>query len=427
MRQREFREHVLALMLVSDQFCAAASSMVAPRYFENPVEQHLCRFVFEHFREFHTAPSKMAVRERGYKYFNTAKHLQPQLHEFDTILDTIADLDQSATKQSEYIQNEVRNFCREQAMKDALLKSVEDIQQQKFEAVTERIQKAMAVGAELNGRGIYMLEDADSRQTVDAVRSTVKSGYDWLDTPTKGGIGKGEVLLVMAPPNTGKTTMMIHMGVGFLKHRVKVAHFSLEMDKGVVNAKYNQCFLNKSDEELSSYDQEGQDKISKWMKKLRKNLGADIYIQRFPAHRLSMEGLRSELMLLKSRDGFVPDVVIVDYLDLMQMPTHIKEPREQLKWLGIEYRALSIELNFAGVSATQTNRGGAQKEVAMETDVGEDFSKVATCDFMFSLNQSLKETTDELVRLFWIKNRLGIKRKTYKLITDFERSTFIAT
>jgi replicative DNA helicase len=427
MRQLEFRQHVLALLLVSDQFCAAASSMVAPRYFDNPVEQHLCRFVFEHFREFHTAPNKMAVRDRGYKYLNTSKHLQAQLQEFDSLLDTVSDLDQSATKQIDYIQSELRSFCREQAMKDALLKSVDDIQQHKFEVVQERINKALAVGAELNGRGIYLLEDAESRKTVDQVRSIIKSGYAWLDNPLKGGLGRGETLVVMAPPNTGKTTMMIHMGVGFLKNIYKVAHFSLEMDKGVVRAKYDQCFLNKSDAELSEYDQEGHDKITKFMKRLRKNLGADIYIQRFPAHRLSMDALRSELMLLRSRDNFVPDVVIVDYLDLMAMPSHTKEKRDQIQWLGEEFRTLAIELNFAGITGSQTNRGGAQKEVATETDVAEDWSKVATCDFMFSLNQNVKETEEEKIRLFWVKNRLGIKRKTYNLLTDFERSTFITT
>lgn len=422
MRQQEFRHTVLALLMVSDQFCAAASTMLMPRYFETPAEQHMCRFVLEHFRQYHKSPKSVALRERAYAYFNTSKHLTSQLEDFDLLLNIVSDLDKSAADQSDYIVNTVRDFCREQAMKDALLKSVDDIQNGKFDDVLRRVQAAQAVGADMNGRGIYLLQDADDRQTIDEVRLVIPSGYRWMDDPTKGGVAQGELFIVMAPPNTGKTTLLINVGVGVLKNRHKVAHFTCEMSKGIVRAKYDQCLLKKTDAQLGDLDDTGQKVLASWMKNLRVNLHADVYIQDFPPNRLTIDGLRAQIMLMKSRDEFVPDYILVDYMDIMAMPTHIKEPHLQLAWLGVELRALAVELGVPIVTATQTTRGGSTKETAMQDDIAGDFTKVATSDFLVSLNQTVKEVEEEQARLFWIKNRLGVKHKTYKLQTDFERT-----
>ncbi len=422
MRQQEFRHHVLALLMVNDAFCAAASTMVVPRYFDNTAEQHLCRFILEHYREYHKTPKRMALQERAYAYFNTSKHLKGQLEEFDVLLNVVSDLDKSAAEQSEYIRNSVREFCREQAMKDALLKSVEDIQQGKFDDVVRRVQEAQSVGAEMNGRGIYLLADADDRKTVDEVREIIPSGYRWMDEPTRGGLARGELLIIMAPPNTGKTTSLINLGVGVMKNRHKVAHFTCEMQKGIVRAKYDQCLLKKTDAQLGNLDVVGQQKIAEWMKKLKGNLHSDVYIQDFPPNRLTIDGLRAQVLLMKTRDGFVPDYIIVDYMDIMAMPTHIKETHLQLAWLGVELRALASELGVGLATATQTNRGGSTKETAMQDDISGDFTKVATSDFLVSMNQTPKEVEEEMCRLFWIKNRLGVKHRSYKMLTDFERS-----
>lgn len=424
-RQQEFRHHVLALLLVSDQFCAAASTMLVPRYFDNPAEQHMCRFVLEYYREYHKAPKRMPLQERAYTYFNTSKHLAGQLEDFDLLLNVVTDLDKSAANQSEYIRDSVREFCREQALKDALLKSVDDIQAGKFEEVSRRVQEAMGVGAEMDGRGIYLLQDADDRQTIDEVRDVIPSGSRWLDEPTRGGLARGELLIVMAPPNTGKTTTLINLGVGVLKNRHKVAHFTCEMSKGIVRAKYDQCLLKKTDAQLNDLDNIGKGKIAEWMKTLQKNLRSDVYIQDFPPNRLTMDMLRAQVMLMKSRDGFIPDYLLVDYMDIMKMPEHIKDLNLQLAWLGVELRALAKELNVGVATVTQTNRSGSTKETAMGDDVSGDFTKVATSDFLVSMNQTLKEVEEEMCRMFWIKNRLGVKHKSFKMMTDFERSLLV--
>jgi replicative DNA helicase len=184
---------------------------------------------------------------------------------------------------------------------------------------------------------------------------------------------------------------------------------------------YDHCLLQKTDEELN-LDDAGAKKLVKFMQNMRNALKADVYIKEFPSGRLTIEMLKAHLLLMQSRDDFHPDVVIVDYMDIMAMPAHIKEPIEQLTWLGIELRALAYEMNVALWTATQTNRGGVDKEIVSEADVAGDFKKMATSDVVISINQTKKEAVLNEARVFYVKNRIGKKYTTHPIITDFERT-----
>lgn len=422
MRLESFRHHVLSLMFVSDQFIATAANLLQPRFFDTPAEQHMTRLILEYYREYNKTPKRMAIAEAAHAYFSKSKGLSDVADEFELLLDIVSDLHQEAAEQSDFILDRIVAFCQEESLKDALLKSVDDIQQGKFNEVLPRITKAMSIGAELDGLGTFVFKNADQRKTVAQARRIIPSGLEWLDAPTRGGVGKREMFIIMAPPNVGKTTALINVGSGVAKKGHKVAHFTLEMSEDLVRAKYDQCILGKSDDEFEAIDEEGRNKIAKFMKRMGKNLGSDIYIKEFPPHRLSAQGLRAHLMLLKAQTGFDPDLIIIDYMDIMELPTHIKDEYKQLAWLGVEIRALGGMLNSAMGTASQTNRGGASKETAMGEDVAGDFTKLATCDFLMSLNQTKKEAEEQEARMQWIKNRVGPKYNMYKLITDYERS-----
>lgn len=382
----------------------------------------MARLLIEYYREYNKTPKRMAIHEMAHNYFAKSRNSKDLADEFDLLLDIVIDLGPDAAEQSDYILDRIVSFCQEESLKDALLKSVDDIQQGKFNDVLPRINKAMTVGAELDGIGTFVFKNADTRKTVSEARRVIPSGLEWLDAPTKGGMAKREMLIIMAPPNAGKTTGLINIGAGVAKKGGKVAHFTLEMSESLVRAKYDQCILGKTDEQLANVDDEGRNKIAKFMKQLGKNLGSDIYIKEFPPHRLSAGGLRAHLMMLKAMTGFEPDLTIIDYMDLMELPEHIKDEFKQLAWLGVELRGMGGMLNQGIATASQTNRGGSSKETAMGEDIAGDFTKMATADFLVSFNQTKKEAEEHALRIQWLKNRVGPKYNLYQAVADYERS-----
>lgn len=422
MRLDLFRQNVLALMTVDAQFLVVANAILLPRYFEQPVEQHTARFILEHFREYKTLPKRVAILNRANKYFRHSRNSEVTSEEFEEFVDIVLEQAESAAEQATYIADEVVKFCREQAVKDATLKNVEDIQKGDLSQLLPRMEKALATGAELQGKGVFLFADAKEADVTEEIRDCIASGYHFIDRPTKGGLARGEFGLIMAPPNVGKTTALVNIGSGICRNRFKVAHVSLEMRERPMKAMYQQCFLNKSRDQLLSLDTEQQQLVGKWLFKQKSNLKADINIKHFSAHRLSVEGLKAHLLLLKSMYGFDPDALLLDYMDLMQMPTHIKDEVAQLTWVGEELRTMAEELNIAIWSATQTNRGGVTKQTAMMEDVAGDFKKIATADVVISLNQTLQEQQEDIMRWFYVKNRAGKKHQTFTTVTNFERS-----
>lgn len=422
MRLEEFRLHVLALMLVDSRFLVVANVILQPRYFENPLEQTLCRVVLEHFREYKKAPKRVSVLNRANQYFKVAKSLDITETEFRDFLDEVIDCREAAADQATYIADEVVKFCRQQAVKEATLKNAEDISKGDLTQVVARMEKAMATGAELQGKGVFLFNDAKDCDLEEEIRVTIPTGLPFIDKPLHGGLARQEMGLIIAPPNTGKTTALVNIGSGIAKQRFKVAHLTCEMGEKPVLAMYRQCYTNKTRNQLVGMDTERQQVVAEWLFKQRCHLKSDINIKHWSAHRLSTEGIKAHLLMLESLYGFKPDALLLDYMDLLMMPTHIRDEVKQLTWTGEELRAIAEEHNLALWTATQTNRGGSQKETARMDDVAGDFMKNATADVVITLNQTLKEQEEDVLRWFYAKSRAGKKHMTYTTITNFDKS-----
>ncbi len=423
-----FRNYVLALMMMDLKFLAMASAVLKPLYFENALEQHVVRFLIEHFRETKSNPDKMALLSRASKYFKSANKAGTKISgasyvDVSDFVDTLEELQEAAAKQYVYVKAELVKYCREQALKDAIIASVGDIEKKEYGKIKSRITSALSVGVGLENRGVFLLADSDQRQSVEEIRKPIRTGFKAFDDPSKGGLGRGELGLIQAPPNTGKTTALVNIGAGAAKLGAKVAHISCEMKDALIINMYERCWLKKSDQQLNGLDPDGRALISKFFQKVRKNLKSDIAVRDFPSNRLTIDDLYGYLIMLESSFGFKPDMVILDYLDIMAKPIHIsKETHEQQDWLVLELRAMAIELDVALWTATQNNRGSLLKETSGLEDVGGGFTKGAHADIVITLNQNQQEQKDEMLRAFWAKNRYGKKFITYTFLTDFDRA-----
>lgn len=105
--------------------------------------------------------------------------------------------------------------------------------------------------------------------------------------------------------------------------------------------------------------------------------------------------------------GFLPDVVIVDYADLIAPLTRKLERRDQINETWELLRALSQRLRILIVTATQANRDSYKaKQIRME-HTGEDKRKLAHVNAMFGINVTDGEKEQGSCRLNQIKRRTG--------------------
>lgn len=128
---------------------------------------------------------------------------------------------------------------------------------------------------------------------------------------------------------------------------------------------------------------------------------------------INVQGIVHQLDLWEQYEGFVPDVIIIDYADIMAAEDNRKEKRHQEddRWKAL--RRLSQDRHCLVATATQTNRSGFGGEDIQVTNVGEDKRKMDHVTAFFGLNRTEQEEEDGVIRVSNLLSREG-KRNVFQ-------------
>ena len=243
----------------------------------------------------------------------------------------------------------------------------------------------------------------------DTVRNVVSTGWQVIDEITQGGFGKGELILFAAPPGIGKSWSLINIGVNAMKKGKIVAHYTLELNEGYVGQRYDAVLSGVAVGNLK-YNMED-------VKKSVESVKGDLVVKHYPTKTASVTSLKAHMdkMILQ---GKRPDVVIVDYADLLRGPT--KEKRhEELEEIIEDLRGMAGEYEVPVYTASQINRSGAEDDIITGTKIAGSFSKMMTADFVVSLSRKIEDKLAGTGRWHVIKNRFGPDGMTFPSKANF--------
>lgn len=246
---------------------------------------------------------------------------------------------------AEYVKDQALDFCRKQKLKEAMIKSLKLIKKHSFDEVGVIINDALKAGSDCDFGHDYFA-DIESRFQPEN-RMSVTTGWTRFDNIMKGGHGRGELGVAIAPTGAGKTFTLVHLGATALKAGLIVVHYTLELKDIVVGQRYDSCLTDICLDDL----QDNKEKIIQEVK----NIDGQLIIKEYPTKSATTNTIRSHLEKLK-RQGIVPDMIIVDYADLLRPLSGRKEKRDELESIYEELRAIAQEQNSALWTASQTNR-----------------------------------------------------------------------
>ncbi len=146
-------------------------------------------------------------------------------------------------------------------------------------------------------------------------------------------------------------------------------------------------------------------------------------VKQFPTGSLTISGLQAYLDLLESTCDFVPDLLLVDYADLMYVDE--RDYRIGIGQLYKHLRGIAVERDFAIATASQANRGGVGAVHITERNVAEDFSKIATADTIITFNQTVEEKRLGLARLHVANSRDDGDNITVLITQNYTRGQFV--
>ena len=303
----------------------------------------------------------------------------------------------------EYIQDRTIEFFKNQTLKSAIIQSV-DIMESKgdFEQIKRLVDDALNAGTERN-IGHEYIEHIEDRYS-ETARTTVPTGWDVIDDLTQGGLGGGELGVIVAPAGVGKTWVLAAIGANSMKKGRHIVHYSLELNEAYVGLRYDSIFTGIANQNLKYHKDDVQTEMDK--------LKGDLVIKYYPTKSASVNTISAHLKRLTTL-GTEVDMVVVDYADILKDTGGSREVRHALGNIYEDLRGLAGEFQIPIWTASQANRSALDEDVIEAGKVSESYQKVMTADFVMSLSRKVEDKIGNTGRFHVIKNRFGPDGITY--------------
>ena len=135
--------------------------------------------------------------------------------------------------------------------------------------------------------------------------------------------------------------------------------------------------------------------------------GRDFRLSVHPSDQLSVAGLKLILDNWDTFDNFIPDVIVIDYVDNLAPENRREEYRHQINRTWKLLRGLSQERHCLVATATQASADSYDQATISMKHFSENKLKNAHVTAMVGLNQTIEEKRARLMRLNMIIQREG--------------------
>mgnify|MGYP003627775163 FL=1 len=403
---KSFQEKLVKLILFDRHFANQVEEVLDTSYLELKYLQVFVDLLFQHKIDYpHPTYEAMVsvVRTQTEDYSNS---IVKQVIDFMARVksNAIGDADE------EYIKEKSLDFCKKQKLKEAILRSVGLLKTQSFDQIQKVINDAMNLGADNNHGHDYHKDVLDRFEL--KMRNPVSTHWDEIDMITKGGLGKRELGVVVAPTGAGKSMALAHLGAMAVIKGKTVVHYTLELADTVVGQRYDSCITGIELKNLMSMKESIIDIID--------HIPGQLIIKEYPTKSASTRTILTHLEKLRQK-GINADMIIVDYADLLKPTASGFKTQELRHSLGNTYeelRAIGQVWDIPVWTASQTNRSGLNAEVITMESISEAFNKCFVADFICTISRTIEDKTENKGRMFVAKNRNGIDGIVYPMEFD---------
>ena len=390
---RPFRLKVIALCLDDSWMSRYGNFIIKPEYFEQADEEAITSAILTYREKYGCSPTDtddVLVLTNG-QHKKTISIIYKGREEWDLQL----------------AGDEVVRFAKEQAAKLAILDSVDDVNKGDIQSAIDKMKSALSVGELINSPGIDPIRDVDT-WLYEYWSTKVRTGWTHVDNILEGGISAGEMGIIMAPQNRGKSMSLINLGYGAasIGSGKNVVHFTHEMRQSQVAKRYAARITFRfpsQEEDLDHYATEIVEAARRLLVGHIRIIGG--------GKRMTIHEIDSYLHRLED-EGFEPDLIIDDYPDLLVPPRRYKDRRFELSEIYSSLRSIAEDHECVIWGASQSRRTSHSKEIITLEDIAEDIGKASIADIIISLCQTREEEDMEQCRLFMAKVRDGKNHST---------------
>lgn len=340
------------------------------------------------------------------------------------MIDDIAN-DHNLTNQ-EWLVNATEKWCQERAIYNAITQSLDIMNgkgKQDKGVIPELLSDALSITFDPNIGHDFFGQSDNRYDYYHRKEEKLPFDIDSFNKATKGGVSKKTLNLVMGGVHTGKTLFLCHLTSGYLIQGKNVLYITLEMAEEEIAKRIDANTLNVAMDDLMILS---KDLYQKKVSKLRQKTQGQLIIKEYAATSTTVVHLKALLNEIKLKKNFVPDVIMIDYLNLLASSriraSGAQDTYTYVKSIAEEVRGLAQQVGIPIWSATQLNRVGYNSSDPDMTDTAESFGLPATLDLQWVLivSDQLKALNQIVVKQ--LKNRYDDLEKMKRFVVGVDRT-----
>lgn len=231
----------------------------------------------------------------------------------------------------------------------------------------------------------------------------IPTGIEGLNKTLNGGWYKKQFVCGIGSSGIGKSTFLVNHACAAAYAGFNTLLLTVELDDVMVVERILQRITQRTREELLEQRDESIGWISRWFGRA----DARLVVKQARSGRFTVSDLEAYLDRLEMLEGFVPDLIVVDYLDELRPSAEQRrqDKRHQHRGIAQDLVGLAKVRDVAVVTMTQTNREALEKKKVTLKHIGEDYGKVQVADLVFAICQTQDEYDKQQARIRWLKKR----------------------
>ena len=412
----DLEKYILKLLLTDEDARDKLASFISPAYFDDSKPMMDVVKIFQSHREkYNSFPSPSEMLQEA-----------DNSETFDMIKEILSVDDSQFNK--DFLDDIAAEFFRSKMISTHIFDMVEKLKKEndtsKLNDFPDKIREALSFSFDVR---VGMDIRNDMERFYDFLHlqdKVVKTGVDELDKRIKGGIHEKTLTLFVAGTNVGKSAIKCALATNALLQNKKVLYITLEMSEEKIMERIVSNLIDVSINDLWKLT---KTELGKSMYESLKNVSGSLIIKEFPTKGANANNIRSLLKELKIKRNFVPDIIFIDYLGIMNPCSRMEggNTNSVLQRISEEVRGLAVEFGVPIVSSSQTNREGMKSSDFDLTDVADSIGQTMTADTIIGVQQTEEMLNSNLFSFKIMKNRYGGRLSRISVGIDYEHMRLI--
>lgn len=413
-------EAIISLAIDHPEFFTAIGQFIKPEMFSRLECQYIVSKILNAYEQFNVIPNRQILKDQISKELTADDPFEPIFEVLDK---------KSDPRDVPIIKDTLLKWARDRAFGLLYSEEAQDAYARGDYTFLENLLNQANRIADVGANGFWFFESLELLFQDDIIEHKT-TGFPKLDEVlNNGGPGPKEVVCFMAPTNVGKSVVLCNTAISSLKgtgadgspgQDVLLITFELDTIKTAMR-----CLGVLAEHIKINEIKDHKEFIERIVKQVKKTYKKQFLIVEMAPDECSVAHIYALLDSLKRTKSWKPDVIVIDYMDLMvsRNNSYNSDDYSRQKHVANEIRGLAKNENLLIFTATQTNRSAASgEEVADLTKAAESFAKQFSLDYIVSLNQSQSErkAVPPRMRMFVAKNRNGPKHVTINCSVDYE-------